>query len=66
MEAIVAATASNAQILRRGEELGTIEAGKFADPIAVAFDPLDEPKYFDDPSRVRFVLKEGSIAKETR
>jgi len=66
MEAIVSATAVNARIIRRADELGTLEPGKLADVLAVDFDPLREPELFDDPSRVRVVLKGGALVKDTR
>jgi imidazolonepropionase-like amidohydrolase len=66
MEAIVSATAVNARIIRRADELGTVELGKVADIIAVDFDPLTEPALFDDPDRVRVVVKNGTVVKDTR
>jgi imidazolonepropionase-like amidohydrolase len=63
MEAIVAATATNARILRVDDRLGTIEPGKLADVIAVRGDPLAEPGLFDDPDRVELVVKGGHIKK---
>src|SRR5215218_4932072 len=66
MEAIVSATATNARILRREHELGTVEAGKLADLIAVAGDPLADPAVFDDPDRVVLVIQGGRVVKDTR
>jgi imidazolonepropionase-like amidohydrolase len=66
MEAIVSATATNARILRRDHELGTVEAGKLADLIAVAGDPVSDPTVFDDPDRVVLVVKGGRVVKDTR
>jgi imidazolonepropionase-like amidohydrolase len=66
MEAIVSATATNARILRRDHELGTVEAGKLADLIAVAGDPLADPTIFDDPDRVVLVIQGGRVVKNTR
>ena len=66
MDAIVSATATSARILRRDHELGTVEAGKLADLIAVAGDPLDDPAIFDDPDRVVLVIKGGKVVKDTR
>ena len=66
MEAIVSATATNARILRRDHELGTVEPGKLADLIAVAGDPLTDPTVFDDPDRVLLVLQGGRVVKDTR
>jgi imidazolonepropionase-like amidohydrolase len=66
MTAIVSATATNARVLRRAHELGTLEPGKLADAVAVDFDPLCEPWLFEDAARVRLVVKEGEVVKDTR
>ncbi|HEX2038682.1 MAG TPA: amidohydrolase family protein [Acidimicrobiales bacterium] len=66
MEAILGATAVNAKVLRKSDEIGTIEVGKKADVIAVSGDPLTEPELFDDPSRVVLVIRDGQIMKDTR
>ncbi len=60
MEAIVSATVSAARLLGRSEDLGSIEAGKLADIIAVPGDPLTDPAEF---GRVHFVMKGGTIYK---
>lgn len=64
MAAIVSATRSNAEILRVADQLGTLEPGKLADCIGVDFDPLDAPEGFDDPDRVRLVVKAGQVVKD--
>jgi imidazolonepropionase-like amidohydrolase len=66
MEAIVSATSVNARILRRADDLGTVEPGKLADLVAVDFDPLLQPDGFDEPGRVRLVVKGGIVIKDTR
>jgi imidazolonepropionase-like amidohydrolase len=66
MQAIVAATATNARVLRRADDIGTVEAGKRADVIAVDGNPLTDAKLFDDPSRVVLVVKDGQIVKDIR
>jgi len=63
MEAIVCATRNNAKIMRQDQALGTLEAGKLADVIAVRGDPLAQPEILDDPSRVALVVKDGRILK---
>jgi len=65
MEAIVSATATNSKVLRR-PDLGTVEAGKKADLIAVSGDPLTDPDLFDDPARVVLVIKNGQVVKDLR
>ncbi|HSV68459.1 MAG TPA: amidohydrolase family protein [Mycobacteriales bacterium] len=66
MDAIVSATSVNAKIMRVADQLGSIEPGKYADLVAVDFDPLTEPELFDDPARVVLVVKGGEIVKDTR
>jgi imidazolonepropionase-like amidohydrolase len=60
--AICAATRINAQILGRGNELGTIEPGKLADIIVIRGNPL-----FDITSlaNVEVVIKDGRVYKGT-
>jgi imidazolonepropionase-like amidohydrolase len=66
MEAIVSSTATNARIMQIADRAGTLEAGKWADAIAVDGDPLAEPGLFDDPARVVFVMKAGVVVKDNR
>lgn len=60
IEAIISATAVPAKILGVDDKLGTIEAGKLADIIAVAGDPLTDIKTMLD---VKFVMKNGMVYK---
>jgi len=66
MDALVAATRTNADILGLGNETGTLEVGKRADVVVFAGDPLDNPKLFGDPSSVVLVVQGGSVVKDTR
>jgi imidazolonepropionase-like amidohydrolase len=56
MEAIIAATRNGAEMLGLGRQLGTIEAGKLADVIVVAGDPLQDMGVM---KRVAIVIKDG-------
>lgn len=58
--AIRSATVVAADLMGLGEELGTLEAGKLADIIAVPGDPLMDISVLAD---VRFVMKNGQIYK---
>lgn len=61
MQAIACATRINAEILRKEEEIGTVEAGKFADLIAVEGNPLED---ITELRRVKFVMKKGRIIRQ--
>ena len=59
-ECVVMATRVPAEMLRISEDYGTVEAGKVADIVAVAGDPLADPDLFMD---VGFVMKGGEVVK---
>ena len=61
MEAIKAATINAADLLGEKARLGSIEAGKIADVIAVDGDPLIDSKVF---GKVVFVMKDGVVYKQ--
>jgi len=60
VETIRAATINAAELLGWQDRAGSVEAGKFADLIAVAGDPL---KDVGELKRVRFVMKGGEVVK---
>lgn len=60
MQAIRTATTSAAELLGWSDKMGTVEAGKWADLVAVSGDPL---KDIAELQRVKFVMKSGSIFK---
>jgi len=60
IEAIRAATITAAQLLRKEDQLGTIEPGKLADIVAVPGDPLSDIKAM---LNVGFVMKDGKVYK---
>ena len=62
-QALLAATRHAAELCGVGEDLGTIEPGKFADLIVVAADPLDD---ITNLRRLLLVLKEGRIVSDKR
>ena len=66
MEAIVSATLNSARIAGLAKQIGSVEVGKLADLIAVDGDPLQEPELFDQPNRVKLVIKNGQVVKDTR
>lgn len=58
MQAIQSATVVAADLLQRSNDFGSIEAGKFADIVAVSGDPLHD---ISELERVRFVMKGGEV-----
>jgi imidazolonepropionase-like amidohydrolase len=60
MQAIHTGTTTAAELLGWSDKMGTIEAGKWADMVAVQGDPL---KDITELSRVKFVLKSGYVFK---
>ncbi|MEO6797167.1 MAG: amidohydrolase family protein [Candidatus Dormibacter sp.] len=64
MNAIIAATRTNAALMRIDNEVGTVEQGKRADLILLDGDPLADPGLFADANRVRLVVKAGEIVKD--
>jgi imidazolonepropionase-like amidohydrolase len=61
-QAIRAATTSAADLIGRSKDVGSIEAGKFADLIAVTADPLQNVRALEN---VGFVMKGGAVYKDT-
>jgi imidazolonepropionase-like amidohydrolase len=59
--ALQAATTHAAELLRKSKDLGSVEAGKFADVIAVDGDPLQNIQLMQS---VSFVMKEGVVYKQ--
>jgi imidazolonepropionase-like amidohydrolase len=61
-QAIRAATSSAADLIGRAKDVGTLEAGKYADVIAVTGDPLQDVRALEN---VGFVMKGGAVVKDT-
>src|SRR5215210_3202485 len=61
MAAIKSATSVAARLLDQAENIGTIEAGKLADIVAVKGDPLSD---ISELTRVSFVMKGGVVHKQ--
>ena len=58
MAAIQSATMETAKLLTIDDTLGSIEAGKIADIIAVSGDPLEDISLL---KRIAFVMKDGKV-----
>jgi len=60
LEALQAATIRGAELLNWSDRIGTIEAGKFADIIAIEGDPTRDINAIE---KVVFVMKDGAVFK---
>lgn len=60
MQAIQAGTRVGAELLRWDDKLGTVQAGKLADLVAVSGNPLEDMKALE---RVEFVMIGGKVVK---
>ena len=59
-EALKSATVSTAELLGISDKLGSLEAGKLADIVAVSGNPLDDITVMEE---VIFVMKDGTVYK---
>lgn len=62
-QAIQAATKNAAELCGVGDELGTVEAGKLADLIVVADNPLDD---ITNIRKLMLVMKDGQVVSDKR
>lgn len=58
MQAVLAATRNAADLLGKAGDIGSVQAGRYADLVAVPGDPLRDPGLFE---HVSFVMKGGVI-----
>ena len=64
MGAIVATTKTNAELLKKEKDLGTIEAGKLADLILVQGDPLKDITVFQQyQEKITLIIQGGRVYK---
>ena len=61
LETIMCATKTGAEILGRGDEIGTLEAGKLADVLVVDGDPVADISLLQDRSRFIAVMQGGIV-----
>jgi imidazolonepropionase-like amidohydrolase len=62
----MSATRNAARAIKLDKQLGTVEAGKLADIIAVKGDPLKNIRVFQDKKNIQLVMKEGRIYADRR
>ena len=65
LETIRCATKSGAEILGRGHEIGTLEAGKLADVLVVDGDVVGDIQVLEDRSRFIAVMQGGIVKAGT-
>ncbi len=65
MQAIVAATRMGAECMRLGDEIGMLSAGRRADLLVVDGDPLQDISLLQDRTRLRLIMKDGMLIKNT-
>ena len=63
VDALKAGTSVDAQLLGLFEKTGSLEAGKWADIVAVPGNPLDD---IHATEKVLFVMKEGTVFKNAK
>ena len=65
MEAILAAMKTGSEIILKGDEVGTLEAGKLADISVCCGNPLDDIKILTKIDNIKFVMIDGKVKKNT-
>jgi imidazolonepropionase-like amidohydrolase len=65
MDAIVAATATAADVCGLGDQLGTLQPGKRVDLVVAAGNPLDDIALLADAANITLVVQDGRIVKHT-
>jgi imidazolonepropionase-like amidohydrolase len=61
MDAILTATRNGADLIGASDRIGSIQAGRFADLVAVSGDPLKDVTQFE---KVQFVMKGGVVYRD--
>ena len=60
---LISATRTNAELLERSNEIGTLEPGKLADLIMVSGNPVDDITILQDEKNIPLVVQAGRVAK---
>ena len=64
MEAIMAATKTNARLIFSEKTLGTMEQGKLADIVVAKGNPLTNIKLLAEQKNIKVVMLDGKIKKQ--
>jgi len=64
LEVVRWATANGAALMGRADDLGTVTAGKVADLLVVAGDPITDISVLADRTRILAVMKDGRFVKD--
>jgi len=65
MQAILAGTRMGAECMGLGNDVGMLAEGRLADLLVVDGDPLADVRLLQDRSKLRFIMKDGSIIKNS-
>ena len=65
LEVIRWATKNGAALMGFGDELGSVREGCIADLVVVDGDPLADIAVLGDPTRIRVVIQDGAVRKDT-
>ncbi len=65
MEVLLSATKVNAELFRMSDKIGTVEAGKYADLLVVAGNPLKNLRVFQILDNLKVIMKGGRFHKRT-
>ena len=61
---LVSATRTNAELIERSDDIGTLEPGKLADLIMVRGNPVEDITILQDPENIPLVMQAGRIVKQ--
>ena len=60
---LISATRTNAELIERSDEIGTVEPGKLADLIMVRGNPVDDITVLQDADNIPLVMQAGRVVK---
>ncbi|MGH9106488.1 MAG: amidohydrolase family protein [Acidimicrobiales bacterium] len=64
MDALIATTRTNAELMGLDHLIGTVEAGKLADLLVVDGSPLESPEVLGRPERVHVLMVAGKLVRQ--